>query len=185
MRVAIIHHPVDFKISCGQLHKDWRSFCLQVSCDFLIPLEVWWGREERQKAERTEWAMTRSEEEDSVAKETQQVEFIKPMRDLLLPVRCLFSSPLHLKILHKRLLIKYNKLFSFHFKFVAYLKFPDLCTGIRRVWVGFATDNWHWNSFKKRKETTRHFPRLAILFLCADYTTRNGNLEEDEAVDEG
>lgn len=87
MRVAIIHHPVDFKISCGQLKRDRRScsvFKFRVIFDSV--------RSQQDKRLRTEWAMTSGEEEDSVAKETQQVEFIKPMRDLLLLV-LLSSSP--------------------------------------------------------------------------------------------
>lgn len=77
------------------------------------------------------------EEEDSVAKDTQQVEFIKPQhrereRRRFVVVVCLFAccSFFAFEIFHKRLLMKYNKLFLFHFEFVSYLKFPDLCTGI-------------------------------------------------------
>lgn len=141
---------------------------------FLIPLEGLWRKLNGR------W-MTRKDEEDSVAKETQQVEFIKPKQYCC----CLFFILLHLKILHKRLLIKYNKLFSFHFEFVAYLKFPDLCRGIRRRFGSVCTvDNWQWNSFKKNG---RQFLRLKsdLITFCWRITPqKNVNREKDEAVGE-
>jgi hypothetical protein len=136
---------------------------------------------------RTQWAMTRSEEEDSVAKETQQVEFIKPMRDLLLLV---LLFPLHLKILHKRLLIKYNKLFSFHFKFVAYLKFPDLCTrhpqSLGRFLQLIIDIEIHSRNKKRRLDIFPDLRLCFVFFFCVRITPLEMVIsKKTKPVDEG
>lgn len=155
MRV-VVHHPVDFKFFiasslCGQLHESWRSFGLQHRVIFdavrgLRRTENWMGDDEERRRRF-------SSERDTAGRIHKA--------DARFVCCCLFSVPLHLKILHKRLLIKYNKLFSFHFKFVAYLKFPDLCEGIRRVWVALQLiiDN------EIHSRNSRHFSQTAILFV--------------------
>lgn len=67
----IIHHPVDFKLPIMWAITIAEREASRTSCDSVMSVSA--------------------EEEDSVAKEAQQVEFIKPL--LLLGVRCLFSAP--------------------------------------------------------------------------------------------
>lgn len=125
MRVAVVHHPVDFNSShVGNYNKRVKRDSVSHRCAILglIPLES--------LNEETEWAKSEkrirfSSERDTAGRIHKAK--VSDIRCCCCSWWCLLGILLCPEILLKRLLIKNNKLFLFRFEFVAYLKFPDFC----------------------------------------------------------